>query len=76
MPARMHVCRWPGCSQSVSTKWWGCKSHWFMLPAYLRKRIYLTTAPGQACGERSPAEFAEADRAAQNWITKQQAIAR
>lgn len=44
---RKHHCHWPGCSQQVPPAMWGCKGHWFKLPASLRARIWATYKPGR-----------------------------
>lgn len=66
---RDHACHWPGCSKQVPPAMWGCKDHWFMLPADLRQRIWATYRPGQEVnGDPSDAYLNAAD-AVQQWIT-------
>ena len=42
-----HTCHWPGCGKPVPPKLWGCKRHWYALPAKLRARIWATYVPYQ-----------------------------
>jgi hypothetical protein len=44
---RQHGCHWPGCTQQVPPAMWGCRPHWYTLPAELRARIWRTYRPGQ-----------------------------
>ena len=39
---RNHVCHWPNCGKQVPPAMWGCKEHWFKLPAGARKAIWAT----------------------------------
>ncbi len=63
-----HLCHWPGCKISVEPNLWGCRAHWFALPASLRERIWETYRPGQEISmDPSPAYLAAA-KAVQDWI--------
>lgn len=42
-----HTCHWPGCTQNVPPRMWGCRQHWFTLPGELRSRIWAAYVPGQ-----------------------------
>lgn len=35
----MIKCNWSSCNQKIEDKMWGCKYHWFKLPAFLRNKI-------------------------------------
>lgn len=45
--SRTHHCHWPGCEKQVPPAMWGCKTHWFKLPANLRAMVWSTYRPGQ-----------------------------
>lgn len=49
---------------------WGCRSHWFRLPKWIRDSIWRAYVPGQE--ERlDPSEaYLHAARAAQDWIAE------
>jgi hypothetical protein len=65
------LCLWPGCIVRVEERLWGCKDHWFRLPAHLRDRIVVAYTPGQ---ERNRLLFSKAyvaaAAAAQEWIRR------
>jgi hypothetical protein len=63
-----HHCHWPGCQRVVPPKLWGCREHWFRLPAHLRKRIWATYRPGQEKTKDPSAEYIAAAKAVQKWI--------
>lgn len=65
---RDHHCHWPGCSRNVPPAMWGCKAHWFALPAELRRKIWRTFKPGQEISARPSADYVEAAREVQAWI--------
>jgi len=44
---RFHECHWPGCGKQVPPAMWGCKAHWFALPASLRAKVWRAYRPGQ-----------------------------
>lgn len=44
---RNHTCHWPQCGAQVPPAMWGCKRHWYMLPKYLRDRIWHEYRAGQ-----------------------------
>jgi hypothetical protein len=66
--SRGHECHWPGCGRQVPPAMWGCKKHWFMLPANLRKRIWWTYRSGQENDMNPSAEYIAAAKAIQAWI--------
>lgn len=66
---RDHHCHWPGCGRNVPPAMWGCKTHWYALPAELRRKIWRTFKPGQEISGRPSAEYVEAAREVQAWIT-------
>lgn len=63
-----HHCHWVGCTVPVPPKMWGCRRHWFALPAEIRRRIWATYRPGQEITKDPSAEYVEAAGAARNWI--------
>ncbi len=68
---RDHHCHWPGCSKQVPPAMWGCKTHWFRLPAGLRARIWRTYKPGQEVTLTPSDEYMKVAREVQVWITEQ-----
>ena len=69
---RSHHCHWPGCERQVPPAMWGCKEHWFALPAALRARVWATYKPGQEVNGTPSAEYLAVARAVQAWIAEQQ----
>lgn len=65
---REHHCHWPGCKVQVKPALWGCRKHWFMLPALLRARIWATFQPGQEINCTPSADYVTVAREVQNWI--------
>lgn len=63
-----HTCHWPGCAKEVPPKLWGCKAHWYALPADLRRRIWATYRPGQEVTKTPSPAYLDAARAVQAWI--------
>ena len=68
---RNHECHWPGCTKQVPPAMWGCKRHWFMLPASLRARIWATYKPGQEITMTPSADYLAVAREVQEWIGNQ-----
>lgn len=67
---RDHHCHWPGCDRQVPPAMWGCKAHWFKLPATLRNRIWATYRPGQEVNGTPSAAYLEAAHTVQDWIAR------
>jgi hypothetical protein len=36
-----HLCPWPKCAKAVPPAAWGCRRHWMMLPAPLRRQYWI-----------------------------------
>jgi hypothetical protein len=70
-----HHCHWPGCPKAVPPKLWGCRAHWFALPARLRSAIWRTYVPGQEVTKTPSLEYIEAARAVQEWIEREKQLA-
>lgn len=68
---RYHHCHWPGCDKQVPPAMWGCRAHWFRLPAGLRSRIWATYKPGQEVSMAPSKAYLDAADAAQAWIKEQ-----
>lgn len=66
-----HYCHWPGCMVEVPPKLWGCKRHWYMLPAPLRAKIWQTYRPGQEITKDPSPEYTKVAKAVQEWIRKE-----
>ncbi len=65
---RRHHCHWPGCEAQVPTALWGCRLHWYALPAPLRAKIWETFVPGQEAAMTPSAEYLEAATEVERWI--------
>lgn len=63
-----HTCHWPGCDKTVPPRLWGCKAHWFALPAQLRNLINSTYVPGQEITKKPSREYLAAALSVQAWI--------
>ena len=63
-----HTCHWPGCKRVVPPAMWGCRQHWFSLPAAIRKDIWATYWPGQEVDKKPSAAYLEAARRAQEYV--------
>lgn len=65
-------CRWPGCGKRVAPRLWGCRAHWYALPANLRNAILAAYQPGQEDDlTLVGADWVEADRQAREWAGAQ-----
>lgn len=65
-----HTCHYPGCNLQVPPAMWGCKKHWFKLPANLKFKIWTTYNPGQEISKTPSKEYIEVAKEVQDWITK------
>ena len=65
---RKHHCHWPGCPEQVPPAMWGCKKHWFTLPAGLRSKIWTAYRPGQEIKMNPTREYLEVANEVQEWI--------
>ena len=66
--SRKHTCHWPGCNKQVPPAMWGCKTHWFKLPKYIRDEIWLTYRPGQETSLTPSEDYIKAADKAEKWI--------
>lgn len=69
---RKHHCHWPGCDRQVPPAMWGCKAHWYKLPADLRAEIWRTFRPGQEKTMTPSREYVAVARKVQEWIAQQE----
>lgn len=67
--SRNHHCHWPGCAKQVPPAMWGCKSHWFALPAGLRARVWSAYLPGQEVNGTPSAAYLQVAHDVQQWIS-------
>lgn len=67
---RLHHCHWTGCTRQVPPAMWGCKAHWFALPAHLRARIWTAYKP-EISGTPSE-QYVAVAREVQAWIAARQ----
>jgi hypothetical protein len=65
---RHHECHWPGCTAQVPPAMWGCKKHWYALPAELRREIWRCYRPGQEIDQRPSTAYIAVARRVQQWI--------
>jgi len=65
---RNHECHWPGCTKQVPPAMWGCKAHWYVLPAELRREIWRCYRPGQEADLHPSAAYIAVARQVQQWI--------
>jgi len=65
---RKHHCHWPGCDKQVPPAMWGCSTHWFILPAALRSKVWATYRPGQEVTMTPSAAYIEVAKQVQAWI--------
>lgn len=63
-----HTCHWVGCNKEVPPSMWGCKSHWFRLPRFIRDRIWATYRTGQEITKTPSKSYLVAASAARKWI--------
>lgn len=63
-----HRCHWPGCKKLVPPSMWGCKTHWYKLPAALRVKIWQQYRPGQEISKTPSRAYVLVAREVQNWI--------
>jgi hypothetical protein len=68
---RSHTCHWTGCTRQVPPAMWGCRPHWYKLPARLRTAIWRAYRPGQERDMRPSAAYLEAAREVERWIADQ-----
>ena len=69
--SRRHTCHWPGCDRQVPPAMWGCKPHWYALPAELRRRVWRAYRPGQEVDMRPSDAYLVVAREVQDWIRDQ-----
>lgn len=68
---RKHECHWPGCGKQVPPAMWGCKEHWFRLPARLRARIWRHYRPGQEIDLKPSRDYLDVATDVQKWIREE-----
>ena len=65
-----HTCHWPGCTVRCKPAFWGCKKHWYTLPAVLRSAIWRAYKPGQEDTKIVSDDYVKVARSVQNWIAR------
>lgn len=65
---RAHHCHWPTCNAQVPPAMWGCRKHWYMLPKYLRDKIWNTYRAGQEATMTPSRTYVDAAREVEAWI--------
>lgn len=69
-----HHCHWPDCDKPVPPSMWGCKVHWFKLPATLRAKVWRTYRPGQEITKTPSPEYIAVAKEVQAWIFANQPV--
>ncbi len=75
MSSSRHTCHWPGCAAVVPPRMWGCRNHWFALPADIRAAIWAAYVPGQEITKTPSNSYIEAAKVAEHWIKEREALA-
>ncbi len=70
---RGHHCHWPGCTKQCPPAMWGCKGHWFALPAALRAKVWRAYVPGQEVSMTPSDEYMKVAEEVQRWIASRDA---
>lgn len=65
---RAHTCHWPDCTKQVPPAMWGCRTHWYMLPATLRAKVWRAYRPGQEEDLNVSADYLTVADEVQAWI--------
>lgn len=65
---RDHHCHWTGCNAQVPPAMWGCKKHWFMLPKYLRDKVWAAYVPGQEVDMTPSQGYLAVAQEVKDWI--------
>jgi len=65
---RTHTCHWPEYNRQVPPAMWGCKQHWFMLPQYLRMKIWAAYRIGQEITLTPSDAYIKAAMEVEQWI--------
>jgi hypothetical protein len=63
-----HECLWPDCGRLIPLSHWGCKAHWYKLPAQLRTRIGRAYRAGVDTGTHPTRGWRRAHAEALAWI--------
>jgi len=50
-----HHCHATNCKVEVPPEMWGCRKHWYMVPAWLRRLIWANYRVGQ-CDDYNPSD--------------------
>ena len=65
---RSHHCHWTGCTKQVPPAMYMCKTHWFMLPTYLRNKVWNAYRPGQEITMTPSADYLAITDEVEKWI--------
>lgn len=63
-----HLCHWSGCPKEVPPAMWGCSSHWYALPKFLRDAIWRHYRAGQEISKTPSNKYVIVARLVQLWI--------
>lgn len=63
-----HTCHWDGCNKECPPAMWGCKTHWFTLPKFLRDAIWDSYRPGQEITKTPSDKYLVVAWMVQQWI--------
>lgn len=67
-PNQTHLCHYPGCRIPVKPAFWGCQSHWYALPRFLRSMIWATYKAGQEITKDPSPAYLDVAEKVQIWI--------
>jgi len=65
---RGHGCHWPGCGAEVPPAQWGCRTHWYALPKWLRDKVWRAYRVGQEETMTPSREYLAVADEVQEWI--------
>lgn len=65
---RNHECHWPGCNEQVPPALWGCRKHWYSLPAYLRTKVWAAYKIGQEVKMNPSEHYIKVMHEVEEWI--------
>jgi len=71
---RQHECHWPNCNKQVPPALWGCREHWYMLPEYLRVRIWAAYRIGQEEDGNPSDTYMEVMKMTFKWIKENHGV--
>jgi hypothetical protein len=68
-PSTLRSCPWPSCRKPIRPAYLMCRTHWYLLPADIRERIWATYRRGQTI-LTAPPEYLDALRDALDYAQR------